>query len=407
LCIFNTYDRILNEFFTYLSQKRKVVIDPKDILMKNFFVFVILALFFSCSDSTNRSIPPPEVTVTLPIQDSVPVIKEFVGQVYGYVDIPIRARVEGYLEKIHFNEGRGVEKGQLLYTIDDQPFQASVAQNQSHLAEAKIQAANALNELERIKPLAKINAVSQRDLDNAETQEAASRAAVEAAEAQLRLSKIELSYANIRSPIKGLIGKSEADVGEFVGRTPNPVILNTVSKLDSVRVEFFISENDYLQLARKYGTGQERRENQPDMFLVFSDQTVYKYPGKVNFVDREIDPETGALLIQSTFPNPDRLIRPGQFAKVRTEIYSIPNALLVPQRAVKQFQGVSSVFVVEADSTVQEITVELGPTYKDYWVVNRGLKSDQKVVYEGILKVASGAKVRIKEEEFKSNVVQE
>ena len=192
---------------------------------------VMLFSVISCKDKSAKNLPPPQIPVMQVIQKDVPIYREFVGQVYGLLDIPIRARVEGYLEKIHFKEGRRVKKGQLLYTIDSQPFLAEVAAQESKLAEAKTYLVNAENELARYKPLAEINAVSQSDLDAAQASRDAAEASVEAAEANLKIAQINLGYCSIKSPNDGLIGKTEAKEGEFVGREPNPVILNTVSKI--------------------------------------------------------------------------------------------------------------------------------------------------------------------------------
>lgn len=350
--------------------------------------------------------PPPEVLVVEVQPREVALERDFVGQVYGAADLPVRARVEGFLQGIHFSEGRRVRKGQLLYTIDPQPFQANVARYESQLAEAKIRAVRAENELERIAPLAKINAVSKSDLDAAVAEKGAAEAAVEAAEAALRLARIELGYTKVTAPTSGIIGKTNAKEGEFVGRSPNPVILNTVSRIDSVLVEFFIPEQDYLQLAKeilekiKAGRLKTDDENHP-LQLMLSDGSIYPYPGKVRFLDREVNPTTGSLRIQTVFPNPDRLIRPGQFAKVRVVMDKLENGLLIPQRCVSEFQGRFNAYVVAQDSVVQR-ELSLGPTYRDYWVVMDGLEPGDRVIYEGLQRVRPGAKVQPKLHEFES-----
>ncbi len=350
--------------------------------------------------------PPPEVLVVEVQPQEVALERDFVGQVYGVADLPVRARVEGFLQGIHFKEGRRVRKGQLLYTIDPQPFQANVARYESQLAEAEIRAVRAQNELERIEPLARINAVSKSDLDAAVAEKGAAEAAVEAAEASLELARIELGYAKVTAPTSGIIGKTQAKEGEFVGRSPNPVILNTVSRIDSVLVEFFIPERDYLQLARevveKIKTGNLRTndENYP-LRLILSDGSIYPYPGRVRFLDREVNPTTGSLRLQTIFPNPDRLIRPGQFAKVRVVMDKLDEGLLIPQRCVSEFQGRFNAYVVAQDSVIQrELT--LGPTYRDYWVVLDGLEPGDRVIYEGLQRVRPGARVQSKLHEFVS-----
>ena len=239
----------------------------------------------SCNNKKAGQAQPPDIKVVNVIQQDVPLYREFVGQAYGFVDIPIRARVEGFLEEIAFQEGTRVTKGQLLYRIDAQPFLAEVAAQQSKVAEAQTYLVNATNELNRYEPLAKINAVSQSDYDAALASKDAAEASLEAAEANLEITKINLSYTRIRSPIDGLIGKTDARVGEFVGRSPNPVILNTVSKISQIRIQFFISETSYLALTREIPDMKEvekerdERSKGTNVELILADGTHYD-PGE-------------------------------------------------------------------------------------------------------------------------------
>lgn len=361
------------------------------------------------SEEQKANMPQLQIPITeVTIQD-VPLTKVFVGQVYGTKDIPIRARVEGYLEGIYFREGSTVKKGQLLYKVDPQQYAASVAMKKGQLAEAEVTMIRASNDLERIQPLAEQNAVSKSDLDAALAEKGASESMVAAAKANLRMAQIEYSYTVIKSPISGIIGKTEAKVGEFVGKDPNPVILNTVSRIDSVNVRFFINENDYLRLAR-YAVALEKsgkkdfNKNEPKekLELIFSDNTVYSRKGHIDFIDRNVDETTGAILVQATFPNPDRLIRPGQFAKVRSVIDVVEDGVLVPQRAVSEFQGRNFVFVVDKNNKVSQRKVELGRTYKDYWLVRSGLQKGEKVVLEGLQKVREGTTIKTKLVKFES-----
>ncbi|UBM62743.1 efflux RND transporter periplasmic adaptor subunit [Candidatus Sulfidibacterium hydrothermale] len=353
----------------------------------------------SCGSKKKATPPPPKIPVVAVLQHNVPIYKEFVGQVYGEMDIPIRARVSGFLEGIYFQEGRRVKKGQLLYKIDPQPYQAKVAQEMSKLAEAKTSFVKAQSDLERIEPLAKMNAVSKSDLDAAKAQYDAAKAYVEAAQASVRLAKIQLGYCSIYSPINGIIGKTNAKVGEFVGQNPNPVILNTVSKIKQVSVDFYLPESDYLSLARSYRADsakmekvRKRGETKGSLQLILSDGSTYKYPGKVDFINRQVDPTTGTILIQATFPNPDKVLRPGLFARVKARIYVDTNALLIPQRCIQETQGKSSVFVVQ-DSVIRFVSVETGPTVGDMWIIKKGLKNGDHVVLEGLQYVKDGMKV--------------
>jgi len=358
--------------------------------------FAAIIFLISCKKDPGKDItaPPPQVHVVQVEQDDVELEKEFVGQVYGKVDIPIRARVEGFLEGIHFQEGRPVKKGQLLYTIDSDPFQQAVAGAESNLAAANTELTRASNDLDRIRPLAEMNALSERDLDGAIANKEAAEAMVKAAQAGLRAEQINLGYTKVFSPINGLIGKTNAKVGEFVGREPNPVILNTVSRVDSIRVEFFITEGDYLQLAResqmqrKSGASQNREKK--ELKLILSDGSVFNEGGYVDFVDRSVGTATGSVLIQSSFPNPDKLIKPGQFARVRVVVESVENGLLVPQRSVSEFQGNFFVLKVDENNKVEQARVEIIGPHKDYYLIDSGLNKDDKVVFESIQQVKSG-----------------
>ncbi|WNJ20289.1 efflux RND transporter periplasmic adaptor subunit [Pontibacter sp. G13] len=343
--------------------------------------------------------PPPNISFVEVDKKQVPLVKEFVGQLYGYRDVPIRTRVEGYVQSLHFQEGSNVKKGQLLYTIDPQPFQAEVAAKESQLAQSKINSIRAASDLERYEPLVKVNAVSQSDYDAAKAEDGASRAAVRAAEADLKLAKINLSYTKIYSPINGLIGRTDAKIGEFVGRDPNPVILNQVSRIDTMLAEFFITETDYLSVARAYheSYGDSLHLNPADertpFTLVLSDGSIFDHKGKFNFIDREVDPATGSLLIQASFPNPERILRPGQFARVRASIENDRGVMVIPQRSVSDLQGRHLVYVLQPDSTVKETEISLGSATGDMFIVSEGLNVGDQIVVEGLQKVRDGAKV--------------
>mgnify|MGYP001820257453 FL=1 len=340
--------------------------------------------------------PPPEVTVIETRTADVPIYQEFVGQVYGFKDIAIRARVEGFLEGIHFKEGTEVKKNKLLYTLESQPFEADVAAKMSMVAEAKTVLSYAESDLSRIRPLAEENAVSQSDLDAAVARYDASVASLKAAQANLRAAKIQLSYTKIYAPISGIIGKTQAKVGDFVGKNPNPVILNTVSNIDSVLVELFITESQYLNWARHIKKRRAAGEEQPagsGLELLLADGTVYEHRGKVDFVGREVDPTTGTLLIQASFPNPDELLRPGLFAKIKAVVDIVEDGILVPQRCVNELQGLYSLMVVAEGNKIDRRQVKMGPRIDDLWLVAEGLQAGERVVYEGLQSVRDGMTV--------------
>ena len=375
-----------------------------------FLLFFIAIILVSCGSEEKAQMAPPEIPVIEVILEDVPIHQEFVGQLYGIYDIPIRARVEGWLESLNFDEGRSVKEGQLLYEIDSQPFEAMVAEAMSVLAAAKTELVNAENEYNRYKPLAEQNAVSQSDYDAAVASFDAAKATVDAAEANLDYAKIQLSYTAMYSPINGIIGKTKARVGEFVGRDPNPVILNTVSRIDSMRVEFFLSEQVYLMLSR-YALSHGRsihdpsnpRLREPNLELLLSDGSTFDHKGLVSFIDREVDPSTGAILVQAMFPNPDQLLRPGQFARVKVKLTEEEDAILVPQRCLSEMQGIYSVTTVDAENKILVKQVEVGPTYKDYRVIIGGLEKGDRVVLEGIQKVRQGMVINPQLTTYESN----
>ncbi|MDG1276206.1 MAG: efflux RND transporter periplasmic adaptor subunit [Algoriphagus sp.] len=368
------------------------------------FLFALILIICSCSSPPEVvERPPLEVDVVKLKTESIQLEKDFVAQIYGKVDIPIRARAEGYLEGIHFQEGRMVRKGELLYTVNSDPFQEGVNAANSELASAKVKLTQAENDLNRYRPLAEINAISEKDLDAAIANRDAAEAMVNAAEAKVRFQGIQLSYTQIKSPIDGLIGKTNAKIGEFVGRDPNPVILNVVSLIDSIRVEFFLSENDYLSIFREYQEEHRKIQDAPaEIKLILADGIIFDQVGKIDFINRQIDASSGTILIQSTFPNPDRLIRPGQFARVRVPIQNVENGVLVPQRSVSEFQGKFFVFKVGEGNKIIQQGIEIAGNYRDYFLVKSGLESNDLVVLEAIQKVAAGQVISPKEVVFQS-----
>ena len=364
------------------------------------FLFVTL---FSCTvkeETEQAPPPPPEVSAYETVAREVPIYQELVGQIYGFKDIGISARVEGYLEGIHFQEGFPVKKGMLLYTLESQQFEADVAAKMSGVAAAQTYTTEAKTYLDRIKPLAAEKAVSQSDLDSAQAQYDVGLSQINAAKANLRAAKIQLGYTKIYSPISGIIGKTKAKVGDFVGRQPSPIILNTVSRIDTVLVQFFITESQYLQFMRRHMERAEKGKfeevEKANLELILSDGSIYKHKGKPDFVNREVDPQTGALLIQASFPNPDELLRPGQFARVKGEIEVVKNGILIPQRCIVELQGTFSVYVLGPENKIQMKEVKVGPKIDSFWLIREGLKSGQKVVYEGLQKVKDGTVVEAK-----------
>ena len=331
------------------------------------------------------------------VQD-VPIVREWVGETRGVADIEIRARVNGYLQKIHFREGSRVQKGQLLYSIDQSELLQELTASQASLAAARTAEAYAKSDVARYRPLAEMNAVSERDLDSAVAQYEAAQSQVEAAEAILRLAEINLSYAEIKAPISGLIGLSKAKVGDYVGQSPNPVVLNTLSDTDPIHVRFPIGEREYLEIARHYPEsekpGQEENpRKQIPLELVLADGTVHTHTGHSEFVERNIDASTGTLTIEAAFPNPDFVLRPGQYGRIRATVEVLEDRLLVPQRAVQELQGQFQVWVVKEDKSVELRNVEMGRRVDWKWVVREGLAVGDVIVVDGIQRLRSGVTV--------------
>ena len=366
-----------------------------------FIVLVSLFGLLGCiqQEDPAKKAPPPEIPVVVTKGQDVPLYQEFVGQVFGAKDIVIRARVEGFLNEIHFREGSRIKSGDLLYTLESQPFEADVAAQMSRVAEARTMLAKTTSDLKRIRPLAKQKAVSQSDLDAAVANYKASVASVEAAEANLRASKIQLGYTKIYSPLEGLIGKTKAQVGDFVGRSPNPVILNTVSEIGTIRVQFFITESQYLKASRRLlelekGAADTQASTEANLELILADGSIYEHKGRFDFIDRGIDPNTGAILLQASFPNPDNLLRPGQFGKIRARTEVVKDGILIPQRCVTELQGQYKVYIVNESNTVEERDVSMGPKVKSSWLVLEGLEAGEKVVYEGLQRIGDGIPVK-------------
>lgn len=350
--------------------------------LRNLYYLVLCGvLLFSCKNKEKVETAAPEVPVASVLIKDVPLTQEYVGQTLGATDIQIRARVQGFLTGIHFKEGSKVRKGQLLYTIDPMPYQARVDQAKGQLASAEANLVQAKSDLDRIIPLAKINAVSQRDLVAAQGKYDAAVGNKAAAEGFLKNAQIELGYAWINSPIDGIIGISQYEIGDLVGAM-NSRYMNTVSDISAVRVRFSVSENEYLDFRKRMGL-EARSKMDWSVDMILSDGTVHPQKGMINLANREIDPATGTLTMEALFPNPDELVRPGQFAKLRfiTEIRK--GAMLIPQRAVTELQGTYQVYVIGDSNKVAVKMIQAGQKYGEYWIIDSGLEPTDKVALLG------------------------
>lgn len=351
----------------------------------------------ACEQEAPREAPPLEVAVLKVEARDIPLYLDMVGQTQGSVDIPIRARVDGVLEEMHFLEGRPVTKGQLLYVIDSRPYQSQVAEAEGRLAQARTSLAKASSDLDRIRPLAEMDAVSKQDLDGAIAQFEAAEGAMQAAIAQVDQAEIQLGYTRIKAPVAGLIGITQAKVGEYVGRSPNPVVLNVVSRTDPIRVRFSINEREYLQFSRRLASEMRNIDTKDatdaGLQLILADSTIHPQRGRIVTFNAAIDPTTGTLTLEADFPNPERLVLPGQFARVRGMVEMRSGAIAVPQRAVMETQGLFQVAVVADDNTVELRRVEMGPRTDGLWIVDSGLQVGERIALEGLQRLRTGMSV--------------
>ena len=358
------------------------------------FSGVILALFISGCEKPKEQIAasPPTVQVIEVIQKDVPVQQEWVGTLDGMVNAQINAQVAGYLVKQNYKEGEQVKKGQLMYEIDPRTFKASLDEAKGNLARQQAVLKTALLNLARIKRLLPEKAVSVRDRDNAVGHEASAQADVLAAEAAVETAQLALGFTKITSPIDGVAGISKAQLGDLVGPgTPNNE-LTSVSQIEPIRAYLGLSEQQYLQFAREKENRGGQSESIP-LELILSDNTTYPHGGKFYFADRQVDAGTGTIQVAVLFPNPGKLLRPGQYARIRAVIKTIPDALLVPQQAVTQLQTKYQIAVVNADNTVDIRIVNPGERIDSLWVINEGLRPGDRVIVEGLQKVRQGMKV--------------
>jgi RND family efflux transporter MFP subunit len=354
--------------------------------------------------------PPAEVMVTQVQQKDVAIYSEWIGTLDGLVNANVKAQVTGYLLEQNYQEGSFVQKGQLLFQIDPRPFQAVLDQAEGQLAQAKAQLANAeavqlRNQLDvdRYTPLAKEQAASQQDLDNAIQNNLAAKATVATAKAQIQsaqaaveTARLNLGFTRLVAPITGIAGIAQLQVGALVDTTSAPV--TTVSTVDPIKVYFTVSESEYLDFNRRFPTesGRAAELKRMPLDLVLADGTTYAHQGTVDYADRAVNQGTGAILIAGLFPNPGNILRPGGYGKVRAATRTESGALVVPQRAVTELQGSYQVAVVDNENKVSIRTVTPGDRTGSDWIIVKGLKAGERVVAEGAQKVRPGSQVNPK-----------
>jgi membrane fusion protein (multidrug efflux system) len=322
------------------------------------------------------------------MQENVPIYGRWVGTTEGFVNAKIRPKVEGYLREQIYLNGASVKKGAIMFQIDPRQFQAQVESAQGDLGRAKAALGRSQQDVLRYTPLAKQGAVSQKELDDAVQAELANKASVESAQAAVYQAELNLGWTKITSPIDGVAGIAVAQIGDLVGPS---TVLTTVSTIDPMKVEFPISEQQYLEYRRSQIRSGRTGDGKAQLTL--ADGSVYKEPGRFYALGREVNPETGTIMVETTFPNPKGLLRPGQYAMVRVQIDERKNATVVPQRALKDLQGQYQVAVVGKDDVIDMRNVEVGPTYGSLWVIEKGLAPGETIVVEGLQSIRSGVKV--------------
>ena len=384
--------------------------------------------------------PPPAVVVAEVVRKTVPIVAEFVAQTDAVQTVELRARIQGVLERVRFKEGADVKQGQVLFEIERTQYEAALQSARAQLAKAQSELAKAQEQVEvarsqaeleqrraalakarldvaRLRPLAQAKAVPQVDLDNALAAEQVTVAGVAAAEAALKdtelgqrigiqqaqaaveagrasvtQAQLDLTYTTVRAPVSGVIGRLDVDEGNLVGRG-EPTLLATMSTVDPIKVSATVSEVEYLRFNRR-AAGRAAADGAVPLELVLADGTVHPHKGRVTTLDRTVDPKTGTIVFEALFPNPEKLLRPGQFGRVRAVVEERENAILVPQRAITETQGQKSVLVVDQGDKVALRSVTLNERIGDLIIVTRGLEGGERVIVEGLQKVRPGMQVK-------------
>lgn len=343
--------------------------------------------------------PPPVVAVVKVIQKDVPLQSEWIATLDGYVNADIKPQVNGYLIKQSYTEGMQVRKGDVLFEIDPRPFRAALDQAGAQVNQSDAQLGRARQDVARDRPLADARAIARSQFDNDIQSERAAKAATDSARASHRAARLNLEFTKVRSLVDGIAGLARGQIGDLVGPT---TVLTTVSQVDPIKAYVAISEQEYLRFAEAMLPGGQLLPGSPDgqggggLQLVLGDGNVYPYKGQFVLADRQVDPTTGTIRVLATFPNPKRLLRPGQFGRVRATTRVARGALLVPQRAVTELQGNFQVAVVGPDKKAAVRPVQLGEQVGSMWIVEKGLSAGESVVAEGVQKVKDGAPVNPK-----------
>jgi RND family efflux transporter MFP subunit len=390
-----------------MSRGRKVAIGVVALVVAVVATVIVIRL-------THRAGGPPGGTPTVEVvqveQKDVPIYGEWIGTLDGFTNADVRAQVTGYLLRQGYQEGAFVKQGQLLFEIDPRPFQAVLDQSEGQLAQAKANLANAKAvqgrtqlDVERYTPLAKEQAASQQDLDNAVQNNLAAKATVETSEAAIKTdeaavetARINLDFTRLIAPIDGIAGQAQLQVGALV--SPSSGVVTSVSTVDPIKVFFTVSESEYLDWNKRFPTETSRQaaDKSLRLQLILADGSTYPRDGTFYFADRQVNVGTGAIRLAGLFPNPGNILRPGGYGRIRTAVRVQKDALLIPQRAVSELQGAYQVAVVDEENKVSIRTVKVGDRVGTLWIIADGLKPGERVVAEGVQKVRPGEQVNPK-----------
>jgi len=337
--------------------------------------------------------PPPVVQVATVVQQDTPIYSEWVATLDGYVNAQIQPRVAGYIIRQNYKEGSVVRKGEVLFEIDPRPFKAALDQAKAQLAQAEAQLGKASLDVQRDTPLAQARAIAQSQLDTEIQAKLGTQALVLAAKANVEQAELNMEFTKVTSLVTGIAGIAQVQIGGLVGPSS---VLTSVSQVDPIKTYFTVSEQEFTDFHRRFPTQEsveEQRKRIP-LQLLLADGSVYERPGTIYFADREVNPATGAIRIAGVFANPNNLLRPGGYGRVRASVKTQNGALLVPQRAVIELQGSFQVAVVGSDDKVSIRPVTVGERVGKLWIVTDGLKAGETVIVEGLMKVRDGATVK-------------
>jgi len=357
------------------------------------FVGLLLPLAGCSNSKAAPAAPPTIVQVATVVQKDTPIYSEWVAILDGYVNAQIQPHVSGYIIRQNYKEGSVVRKGEVLFEIDPRVFKAALDQAKGQLAQAEAQLGKAKLDVERDTPLAQARAIAQSQLDTEIQARLGAQALVQSAKANVEQAELNLEWTRVTSLVDGIAGIAQVQIGNLVGPSS---ILTSVSQVDPIKAYFTVSEQEFTDFHRRFPTPasvEEERKRIP-LQLVLADGSIYERPGTIYFADREVNPATGAIRIAGVFPNPNNLLRPGGYGRVRASVKTQNGALLIPQRAVIELQGSHQVAVVGDDNKVSIRPVTVGERVGQSWIITEGLRRGERVVVEGLMKVRDGAPVK-------------